>query len=219
MALGALGIGALISGGSALLQSIVGGVQAAKGAKGFKKTMASRPTLGAEYLKPYEDILAKYKQTYSGDMPGLGGRLDQITQTGARARGAAERGAISSSAYGAQVGDIYQKELDEIQKRYLENTEFKLSGVDKIAGATATLGEKQSEQWNINKFLPWQTEMNRFGEQKQAGIQNLFSGIQSGVSTAMDFMGTQYYKEALKGLQGNGDTDKFSAIPTDYKWS
>ena len=72
---------------------------------------------------------------------------------------------------------------------------------DKVAGAQGQLAGQKAEQWNINKFLPWQTEMNRFGEMKTAGMQNLFQGIQSGVSTMSDLIGTKYMTDTLKGLQ------------------
>jgi hypothetical protein len=61
-----------------------------------------------EIPQEYENILARYKQAYAGNMPGYEQMLSQTEQSGARARGAAERGAISSAAYGSQVGDIQQ---------------------------------------------------------------------------------------------------------------
>jgi hypothetical protein len=201
MALGALGIGAILSGASTLFQGIVGGVQAAKGNKGFKKTMANRPTYNIP--KEYQDILAKYQQTYSGNKPGFEQQLDQVGQLGARTRGAAERGAISSNAYGAQVGDIYQKELDAIQKEYINNAEFKLAGVDKIAGAQQLLAGQKDAKQNWDTLMPYQTELNRFGEMKKTGIENIFGAIQGGIGNVTDLLGTKYYSDALKGLQGN----------------
>lgn len=200
MAIGALGLGALLSGGSSLLQGIIGGVQASRGNKGFKRSMANRP----EYEIPseYQDILAKYQQAQAGNMPGYDQLQSNIGQAGARARGAAERGAISSSAYGSQVGDIYQKELDAIQNLGIQQEQYKTAMMDKVAGAQGQLAQQKSEQWNINKFLPWQTEMNRYGEQKSAGMQNLFGGIQSGMGAISDFAGTKYYVDSLKAMQG-----------------
>lgn len=203
MALDALGISALLGGGSALLQSVIGGIQAYQGNKGFKRTMANRPDY--EIPSEYQDILAKYQQAQAGNMPGYEQLQSNIGQAGARARGAAERGAISSTAYGAQVGDIYQKELDAIQNLGIQQEQYKTQMLDKVAGAQGQLAGQKAEQWNINKFLPWQTEMNRYGEQKSAGMQNLFSGIQSGIGSVSDFLGTKYYTDALTGLQGGNN--------------
>jgi hypothetical protein len=163
--------------------------------------MANRPAY--DIPKEYQDILAKYQQTYSGNKPGFEQQLDQYGQLGARTRGAAERGAISSNAYGAQVGDIYQKELDAIQKEYINNAEFKLAGVDKIAGAQQLMaGQKEAKQ-NWDTLMPYQTELNRFGEMKKTGVENLFGAIQGGIGNLTDLLGTSYYKKTLDQLQGN----------------
>jgi hypothetical protein len=163
--------------------------------------MANMPKY--EIPKEYQDILAKYQQTYSGNKPGFEQQIDQIGQLGARSRGAAERGAISSTAYGAQVGDIYQKELDAIQKEYVSNAEFKLAGVDKIAGAQGVMaGQKEAKQ-NWDTLIPYQTELNRYGEMKKTGMENIFGAIQGGLSNATDLLGTSYYKKRLDLLQEN----------------
>jgi hypothetical protein len=188
----------------------MGAIQAARGAKGFNRTMANRPTY--EIPEEYKNILAQYQQAQAGNMPGYEQTLGQIGQLGARTRGAAERGAISSTAYGSQVGDIYQKELDALQNLGVQQAQYKSSMLDKVAGAQAGLGEQKTEQWNINKYVPWQTEMNRYGEMKQAGMQNLFGAIQSGVGNITDLAGTRYYTDVLKGLypQGTNTTSPFT---------
>jgi hypothetical protein len=127
-----------------------------------------------------------------------------MEQAGARARGAAERGAISSVSYGSQVGDIYQKELDAIQNLGMKQEEWKASQMQNVAGAQAAIGEQKAQQWNVNQYVPWQTEMNRLGEQRATGMQNLFQGIQSGLGGISDLAGTSYYTKILKGLY-NGE--------------
>jgi hypothetical protein len=199
MAIGALGIGGLLNAGSSLIQGIFGGIQAARANKRFKQTLANRPTY--EIPKEYQDILARYQQAYAGNMPGYQQTLSNIGQAGGRARGAAERGAISSTAYGSQVGDLYQKELDALQGLGVQQAQYKQAQLGNITQAEGAIAGQKEQQWNINKFIPWQTEMNRYGEQRQAGIQNLFAGIQSGVGNITDLIGTKYYVDQLKALQ------------------
>lgn len=200
----ALGLGAILSGGASLLQGIIGGIQASRANKKLNQLQANRPQY--QIPKEYEDILNQYKMSYASDMPGYAQTLSNIGQAGARARGAAERGAISSNAYGAQVSDLYQKELDALQNLGIQQEQYKASQLDKMAQAQSALGAQKSEQWNLNQFVPWQTEMNRYSEQKSTGMQNLFSGIQGGLGVASDFLGTKYYADTLKGLyqQGSG---------------
>lgn len=190
--------GALISGGSALLQSIIGGVQAARANKQFNRLNANRPQY--QIPKEYENILGMYKTAMASNAPGYDQILANIGQAGARARGAAERGAISSTAYGSQVSDIYQKELDAIQNLGMKQEEWKASQMQNVAGAQAAIGEQKAQQWNVTQYVPWQTEMNRLGEQRATGMQNLFQGIQSGLGGITDLIGTDYYTRAIKGL-------------------
>ena len=134
-------------------------------------------------------------------MPGYQRGLNQIGQVGARARGAAERGAISSNAYGASISAQQQKELDAIMNYNLGNERFKLEGVDKIAGAEQLMAGQKEQKWNLNKFLPWQTEVNRYSEMQKGGMENLFGALQAGASNMTDLIGTKYYQDVLKGLQ------------------
>ncbi len=195
----ALLAGALLSGGSALLQGIFGAAQAAKGNKGFNRAMANRPTY--EIPDEYKNILAQYQQAQAGNMPGYEQTLSQIGQAGARARGSAERGAISSASYGAQVGNLYQKELDAIQNLGVKQEEYKTSMLDRVAQARGQLGQQKEQQFNLNQFVPWQTEANRYGEMKKQGTENLFGAIQGGVKNFSDLLGTKFYQEALTKLQ------------------
>jgi len=189
---------ALISGGASAVQGIIGGIQAARGRKGFKRTMGAQPQY--EIPQEYQNILSRYQQMYAGTRPGEAKELSDVYQSGARARGAAERGAISSAAYGSQVGNIYQKELDAIQGLGVKQAEYKQAQLANMAQAEGQLGQQKSAQWEMNKYMPWQTEMNRYGEKEKMGIQNLFGAIQSGVSTASDYFGTKYATDVIKGL-------------------
>jgi hypothetical protein len=204
--------GALISGGSALLQGIIGGIQASRANKQFKRLSANRPQY--EIPKEYESILGMYKTAMAGNAPGYSQSLANMEQAGARARGAAERGAISSVSYGSQVSDIYQKELDAIQNLGVQQEQWKASQMQNVAGAQAAMGEQKAQQWNVNQYVPWQTEMNRYGEQRATGMQNLFQGIQSGLGSITDLLGTSYYTKSLQGLYGQGGTGTSASTTT-----
>jgi len=194
----ALLAGALISGGSQLLQGVIGGIGASRANKKFNQLMRNRPEY--EIPEEYQNILSRYKTAYASNMPGYEQTLSNIGQLGARTRGAAERGAISSSAYQSSVGDIYQKELDALQNLGIQQAQYKQGQLANISQAEGALAGQKSEQWNINKFLPWQTEANRYGEQRKTGMENIFAGMQGIKDTAMNFLGTRYYTDILKGV-------------------
>ena len=195
----ALGIGSIVNAVPALFQGITGAIQASRGRKGFNRAMANRP----DYQIPeeYQKILSQYQTAYGGDMPGYQRGLNQIGQVGARSRGAAERGAISSNAYASSISSQQQKELDAIMNLNQQNEQFKLQGVDKIAGAEQMMAGQKTEKMNWEKLIPHQTELNRYGDMWGGGIKNLFGALQSGASNITDLVGTKYYQDALKGLQ------------------
>jgi len=74
---------------------------------------------------------------------------------------------------------LYQKELDALQNLGIQQEQYKSAQLANISQAEGALAGQKSEQWNINKFLPWQTEINRYGEQRKTGMENLFGAIQS----------------------------------------
>ena len=191
--LGAAGMA--INGVSAIFQ----GIKAAKDKKAFNKALFERP----DYQIPqeYQNILSQYKIAYGGDMPGYQRGLNQIGQIGARARGSAERGAISSNAFGASVSAQQQKELDAIMNLNTQNEQFKLQGVDKIAGAEQLMAGQKEQKWNLNEFLPWQTKVNYLGESAKARTEGAYSALNAFGSNLSDLAGTRYLMDAYKGLK------------------
>ena len=197
-----LAIAALISAGTAAVKGIAGGIQASRGNRGFNKTMANRPDY--EIPSEYQDILARYQQAGASNMPGYDQQLSQIGQAGARARGSAERGAISSTAYGSQVGSIYQKELDAIQNLGVQQEQYKTVMLDKGAGAEGVLASQKGDQWNQNENLKWQQKRNELtgiSQAEQTNDANAWLAFQNSIA---DYAGTKYYTDALKGLQNSG---------------
>jgi hypothetical protein len=178
--------------------SIIQGSRARKMGKELDALSANRPKY--EIPKEYQDILAKYQQAQQSNMPGYEQTLSQMGQAGARARGSAERGAISSSAYGAQVGDIYQKELDAIQGLGVQQEQYKTSMLDKVAGAQGVMGQQKANQWDLNVNIPWQTQMNEKSSQYDALLGNAANSRESATSSLMNFAGTQYYKQMMESL-------------------
>ncbi len=202
--MGALLGGALLSGLGTIARSIVSMKQIREGNQGFKEAMANRPN--RIIPEEYENTYARYKQMFAADRPGEKKEIADINQITARARGAAREGAISSSAHGAITGELQQKAIDAIQGAYNRSDQYKQEIAPLLAQAEGQLGQQKIQQWETNKYMPWQTEMNRFGEMKKQGVQNLFGAIQSGVSTMGDFMGTKYLSDAIKGQYPNQNT-------------
>lgn len=181
-----------------VIQGVTAGIGALKNTRDFNRLKGSQP----QYQIPeeYKKNLAMAQQLYAGNMPGYSQTLSEIGQAGARARGGAERGAISSNAYMSSVGDIYQKELDAIQGLGVQQEKYKTEQAQNVMAQQGFMGEQKAQQWNLNKNLPWQTEMNRLGEAKAANTQGLSSEIQGLGGNVTDLLGTKMMTDTLKGL-------------------
>jgi len=189
----------LASGAINGLSAIFQGIKASKDRKRFNQALTERP----DYQIPeeYQKILSQYQTAYGGDMPGYQRGLNQIEQVGARGRGAAERGAISSNAYASSISSQQQKELDAIMNLNIQNEQFKLAGVDKIAGAEGMMAGQKEQQWNLNEFLPWQTKVSYLGESAKARTEGAYGALNAFGSNLSDLAGTKYLMDAYKGLK------------------
>lgn len=194
--------GALISGALGLGKAVTGGIQAAKGNKQLKNLLANRPT----YTIPeaYGRALSVYSNLASSQMPGQQYYEDKIGESTARAVSAAEKGAISSNVFQGAVANAHDKEIQAIQGLAKMGAEYRTTQMQNYGQALNQYGQLQEKQWEVNQFQPWEIKANMANEKKMAGQQNLFQGLGEMGSAAMNFMGTRYYTEAMKAMQGGG---------------
>jgi hypothetical protein len=196
----AAGIGGL----AGLAKTAIGAVQTGRANKEFKSLLANRPVY--EIPKEYEDVLSTYQKLAAGKMPGFDEQIGRIGQSAARATESAKKGAISSTAYQQSVQDVYQKELEALRDLDVRSQDYQSYMVEKAQGAKLGLAGEKSQAWNINKNIPWQTEMNRLSEQRITGQQNLFSGLGDVAGQFADFAGTSIYQDMLEKLYPQNTT-------------
>jgi hypothetical protein len=82
------------------------------------------------------------------------------------------------------------------------------------------MGDYQDKAWEYNVNLPHQRGMNEYWGQKQAGMDNLWSGLDTMGSAAVSgYSGWQQRKgmdsliEAVKGVGSSGSTFSSSYVP------
>ena len=193
----AAGIGGL----AGLAKTAIGAVQTAKANKQFNKLLKTRPQY--EIPKEYSDVLATYNKLSAGKAPGYASQLGQIGQATAKAMQAGREGAISSTAYGDVVTSTLDKELEAIRDLNIRSDEYQMAMTEKAQGAKLGLAGEKASQWNINQYVPWQTEMNRLSEKNITGQQNLFGGIGDFAGQLGNFAGTSAYLDVIKKLYPN----------------
>jgi hypothetical protein len=197
----ALLAGMLLSGGLGLAKSVIGGVQAAKGKRELNNLLNNRP----QYSIPeaYMKSLGIYQNLASGEMPGLKRSEQLVGESTARAMTGAERGAISSTAYGGAVAGAQDKELQAIQNLAQMNAQWSAQQQQNLAGAQNQMGQLEDQKWEQNVNLPWNIKANMASERVGTGQQNLFAGLGDMAGAVQSFVGTKYYTDMLAELQKN----------------
>jgi hypothetical protein len=193
-------LGALLSGGLALGKSIFGAVQASNAKKRAKQMVADRPKYNIP--EEYQKALGIYQNLAQGEMPGQRQYENLIGESTARTMAGAERGAISSNVYQGSVETAQDKELQALQNLALMGVQYKTQVQQNLAGVQTQMGQLKDIQWQTNVMQPWEIQKNIETEQRQAGMQNLFGGLGEMGSSVMNFVGTKYMGEIMKGLQG-----------------
>jgi hypothetical protein len=127
----------------------------------------------------------------------------QIGESTAKANTYLERGAMGSNQYMSGVLQGQDKELDAIRNLGIMSAQWRTQQKQNLATEQGVMGGLQDQAWDYNVNQPWQIKANMANEQRQAGSQNLFGGLEGIGSSIMNYAGTKAYLDALKA-SGNG---------------
>jgi len=195
----ATGVGTLFKIGMGISEKI----KANKLEKQWNQLYSQRPEY--EIPESYTDALNLYKQRAAqSKMPGQDIIEGNIQQSSARARTAAERGAISSASYGAQASDIYSKELEAIQDLGIKSAEFQWANQGQLGEAMQMYGGQQEKAQDWNTLGKWTTGMNVTESQWGARNQNANAFFGNAAADISNFAGTEYYRKMLEQQGGKG---------------
>ena len=198
-------LGGLISGALGAGKAIFGAVQASRAKKKAAQMVADRPKYNIP--EEYQKSLGIYQNLAAGEMPGQKYYENLIGESTARAMTGAERGAISSNVYQGAVETAQDKELQALNNLALMGMQYKTQAQQNLAGAQSAMGQLKDVQWQTNVLQPWEIQKNIETEQRQAGMQNMFSGLGDMGSAVMNFVGTKYMGEIIKELYPQNTTN------------
>jgi hypothetical protein len=197
---------AIATGVSSLLNlglGIADRIKANKLQKQWNTLYSQRPEY--EIPESYTNALNLYKQRAAqSKMPGQDILEENIQQSSARARTAAERGAISSASYGAQASDIYSKELEAIQDLGIKSAEFQWANQGQLGEAMQMYGQQQEKAQDWNSIGRWSTGLNVLESQMGARNQNANAYLGNAAAGLANFAGTDYYRKMLEQMGGQG---------------
>jgi len=198
--------------GVGALANLIGGIGASakrkRAERAADKLYAERPSY--EIPESYKSALQTYEGLEGKTESLMGLAEGKLLQEGARARTAAERGAISSTSYAGLSSDINQRMFDAVRDLGIRSAELQLSNQEKLAQGQQMMGMQQEKAQDWNTLGKWTTGMNRL-ESKGAAYAQQAAGYWQGLgSSLMNLAGTSYMGQAMGMFGGQGQ----GGVPT-----
>ena len=82
-------------------------------------------------------------------------------------------------------------------------TQYKTQTSQQLEQAQNRMGALQDQAFEYNQNVPWNIRANMAQSKIQAGGENLWGGLTDLSQTISSFVGTKYYTDMLKSIQGN----------------
>jgi len=145
------------------------------------------------------------------DMPGMDAINQSIESSISTGRGAAAR--ASGSQVGAMGGSnaslISRKK--QLRQLGISNDQFKSQAQTEYGGAVKSRGQYEQNQFEYNKWLPWQIAQNEIASMVGYGQQKLMSGMDNASAAAI------YGSSLLSNVDSRGTpTPQQTPIPYNY---
>jgi hypothetical protein len=169
-----------------LIQGMIDNKKSKEALRKFENLQDTRP----EYSIPEEvlEMLTLATQAYGDPMPGQTDMLDRNTLTMNNALQAGIQGGDPFAAIGAAQGRADRSNLEvgfEAERRMDDQRRMLMSMLEKV-------GQGRDMEWQMNEFAPWkddsQFQLNEYRDYRQAGRNNVNSGIDGIGSVASAFL-------------------------------
>jgi len=159
------------------------------------------------YNRPeeYGDLMDLYRQQAGmSQLPGQQAYESRMGAGVAESVSDLQKSASSSATAQSSLVDIYGKKQDAIRDLAVQFAEYKTARQRDLAKGLEQGADYSDKEFEVNKWIPYQTRMNELTGQRQAGMNNLFGGIEGMASAGMNLLGTKAGLDALKGLNPAG---------------
>jgi ABC-type multidrug transport system permease subunit len=193
-----LGAATIAQGALGLGKGIFGLFQAAKASRqlrNLEQPMYSTP----ESLTQMGNLARQMAS--STELPGQRQYEDKLGQTQSEGVYNAMKFAKDSAAGQATAERLAQTKMQAIQDLGGMFAEYKYKNQQGLMNVMGQEAEDQRTKFQVNQYQPYMIKMNELTGQRQAGIDNLFGGVDSALSSAANFAGTNEYLNVLKSMQ------------------
>ena len=201
--------GAVIAGGLAIGQTVLGALQRGKANRIRKRAMDkynANPYEVPESARRSVNIMGRLAQ--GRELPGQDLMEERLASNTAQAVAGARRSATSPT-------QIMQSQIDAYLNQQRQQQELDLQAANDYrvrqgayANAVQSIAPYEVERWKYRTLYPIQADLNRSTEMGMAGSQNIAQGLHSLTSTAANFA----YNQQLGGMLGGGGSNDSTTI-------
>lgn len=192
-------VGAAVAGAANTVKAVWGLVQRSKANKKIAELNENRPVYENQNIK---NLVSLYQQRAGiSQLPGQQNMESRMDASVASSVGQAAKYAPSSAAMLGAVTDVYGKKQEAIRDLATTFAQYKAQMQGELGQAYSVAAKDEAEAWNVNKFLPWQTKMNELVDQRQAGAEALWGGLEGIAASGFALAGSSYQGNAVGGQQ------------------
>lgn len=183
------GIGAV----GGLAQSIIGGIQAKKARKQLEKLQTPTYSASKSITDYYNEAKSRYEENpYQSNLYKMQAQNIQ--------RGTAQgiSGLQDRRSALAGISGLIQNQNDALLKAGVAAEQQKDQRFGQYGAASGAMAAEQRKEWEVNQLMPYQKRYDILmqkasggAQMMNAGIQNMFGGIQTGVLAKSGLMGNQ----------------------------
>lgn len=204
-------LGAGLQSTMGLIKGAIGGAQALKASRQLKSLMDNpvkyeMPSAFKEYLSR-TDVMARR------GLPGEDIARERIGGQVGSAIGDISRSADSAVGAMGAMSNIHMKSMDALMDLDIRSAEYRAQMEQAAAGARKEEAMYQDKEWEYNKNIPYQRRLNMATSDRQAGMANLWGGLDSagagavsGASSWAQNTEMQQMIDAIKGMGMASDT-------------
>ena len=207
MAIGSAGIG--------LGKSIFGGIQALKGGRDYRRLSKQAPQYDVQPPEYFQDLLNMYNRQAPSRAPGSEMEEERVDVDLAEAARRMEevddtRGILGGLQEAYATSQARKRDIGKTDAEYAAAERARLEkgreGVMRYGVGLETSLAQEKFGYEVSE---WDRRMNEATERRKAGWQNVFSGLESGLSAATSYASNKELLDILR-KSGGGAKDILS---------
>ena len=173
-----------------------------------------------EIPKGLEDYESLMKRNAQGQMPGYDQEMAGIEQGTARTlTGVRQLASNQSSAMAGLLGSTSNQQ-DRVRELGVRALQYRQQQQQNLGQAYLQRAQAENQQFEYNQWLPWQMKKNQIQSLRGAGTQNIYGGLDSMASAAINGMNMNANQQSYGNMipqYGNQGQQPLASYPSPYQ--